>query len=99
MTVNHIKKYDDLVEEIYDEIMGAQQYAKHAMKFKADDRPLSEMYHNMARQEYNHAVTLMEHAPKVAMMDDTLKLMWERDSERMVKWMADVKSTLDMLRE
>lgn len=99
MTMHHMKKYDDIIDEIYDEIEGAQTYAKHAMKFKAEDKPLSEMYYNMARQEYNHAVELIEHAPKVAMMDETLKLMWERDSERITDWLVKVKSTLEMFRE
>lgn len=99
MTMHHLKKYDDIIDEIYDEIEGAQTYVKHALMFKAEDKPLSEMYYNMARQEYNHAINLIEHAPKIAMMDDTLKLMWERDHGRIVEWLSDVKSHLDMIRE
>lgn len=95
----HMKRYDDIVDEIYDEIMGAQQYAKKAVMFHTEDRTLSEMYHSMARQEYGHANTLIDAATRLSMTDETLRIMWERDHERMVKWMADVRSTLDMLRE
>ena len=46
-----------------------------------------------------HANTLIDAATRLSMTDETLRIMWERDHERMVKWMADVRSTLDMLRE
>lgn len=95
----HLAKYDKLVEEIYEEIMDSQNYAKCAMKYKAEDRPLSETYHTLAKQEWGHAQTLMEHAGRVAMMDETIKIMWERDHERMMNWMSDVKMRLEQLHE
>ena len=89
------RKYDKIADEIYDEIMDAQKYAKCAMKAKMDDRPLSETYHNLSKQEMNHAHMLIEHMPKVVMMDESLKPIWERDYDRMIDWISDVKILID----
>lgn len=95
----HISKYDKIVEEIYDEIMDAQKYIKCAIKHKQDDRPLSEIYHNLAKQELTHANMLIEYVPKITMLDDNIRMMWERDHERMMNWMSDVKMRLEQLHE
>lgn len=97
--MNNLSKYDRIVEEIYDEIMDAQKYVKCAIKSKAEDRPLSEVYHNLSKQEMNHAHMLIEQAPRIVMVDESLKIMWERDHARMINWLSDVKSRIEQYSE
>lgn len=95
----HIKKYDTLIEEIFDEIADMKKYAKEAIKYKNDDMSLSDTYYELAKQEHNHARLLIDHAAKVASTDETLSLMWEHERSRIIDCLAKAKNTLDMVRD
>lgn len=44
----------DLVEEIYEELEGAREYAENALRLRDKDKSLSEMYLGMAKEELGH---------------------------------------------
>lgn len=95
----HMKKYDCLIDDIHYELKAAHHYAKKAAMYKTEDKPLSALYYELAHQEMNHAIMLKEHVPKVVMMHESLPIIWERDHEHIIDWMAEVKHTLEMSRE
>lgn len=44
----------EIIEEMEDEIDGAEHYADMALKYKDRDKILSDMYYNMSTQEFKH---------------------------------------------
>lgn len=97
--MKHMKKYDTLIEEIFEEIADMKKYAKEAMKYKTEDMSLSDTYYELAKQEHNHARLLIDHAAKVAGTDETLSVMWEHERSRIIDYMAKAKNILDMVRD
>lgn len=95
----HMKKYDCLISDIRYELDAAHHYAKQYAKYKGEDRAMADLYYDLARQEFNHAVMLKEHAPKIVMLHDALPIIWERDNDHITEWMSKVKHTLEMLRD
>lgn len=50
--------YKEIYEEIWDELEGAEHYAKKAVAHKADHPEIAKLYYDMANQEMAHSVML-----------------------------------------
>lgn len=96
-----------IVEDIREELEGAEKYAKRAAHNKGSDDGLAAMYAEMAQQELTHADKLhgravemikkhrMEHGePPAAML-----AVWEWEHEKMNEQAAKIKSMIDMARK
>lgn len=102
-----MKIIKEIVEEICDELEGAEHYAKQAMKYKASDRPLADMYAKLADVELSHVSTLHEQAARLikAKRDSekevpaNMQAIWDWEHEKSVDSAARVRAVLAMYRE
>lgn len=101
-----MQRIGELVDDIYGELSGAEDYAKRAVKAKADgDSPTARAYAEMANQELGHAEKL--HAMAVseigeaersgAEVPDGMRKVWDWEHGRMVAKTAEVRTMLSML--
>ena len=90
-----------IVEYIWDETMGGEQYAMCALNNKDEDRSLAEAYISMATQELSHAETLMSHAARIISNADEehIRAIWDWEHDKVMKRMAHVKTLIDMYRK
>lgn len=58
-----MKYIDDLIEEISEELNGAMEYYEESIIYKAKGNTTrASQYHDMAKQELNHAAILRDYA-------------------------------------
>lgn len=99
--MDHMKEY---VEEIWEELNGAMEYAKLACKHKEHDRMQMAAYSEMAMQELGHVDKLCEMAEKhLASMasgadhhHEILKSVWGWEKERIMDRKTKIKSLAEM---
>lgn len=94
-----MKEIKYLVEEIKEELEGAEEYAKHAFQYMWDDRTLSETLAAIATQELSHVDAL--HAQAVRLIKAStdkppasMQAVWDWEHERMVEKTAKIKLLL-----
>lgn len=68
-----MEKLKELYEEIWEELEGAEKYAKQALAYKDKNPALAKMFHDMSQQEMNHADTIASEAEKIAAGSDSGK--------------------------
>lgn len=95
-----MKEIKYLVEEIKEELEGAEEYAKHALQYKWDDRTLSETLVAIATQELSHVDALHTQAVRLikASTDKppaAMQAVWDWEHERMMDKTAKVKALLE----
>ena len=79
-----MKKIQDLVDKIDDELKGAQEYAEEAIIYKAKgNNQWSSKYRTMAEQELNHAITIHDRAIEEI---EQIKTVYEAPAEMEKKW-------------
>lgn len=93
-----------LVEDIREEMDGAEHYAKLAMEYKAEDKPLADMYARLAEVELSHVDML--HAQAVRIIKDkkaaspetpaAMQAVWDWEHEKMVDTVSRIKVILAM---
>lgn len=91
-----------IVKQMWEETMGAEQYAMCALNTKDEDRTLAEMYHSMANQEMTHAENLMSQASRVAsLMHDEphIESIWNWERDKIMEQMAHSKYYIDAYRK
>ena len=93
-----------LVEEIKEELEGAEEYAKHALQYKPSDKTLSDALATIAAQELSHVDALHTQAVRLikAQTDKppaAMQAVWDWEHERMIERAAKVKILLDMVRK
>lgn len=102
-----MKKIAMIVEDIREELRGAEHYAKLATQYKMDDVDLADAYASMANQELSHVDSLHSQVvrvikkhraegniPPAGMME-----VWNFEHERMVDSVAKVKMLLEMYKK
>lgn len=102
-----MKKIAMIVEDIREELRGAEHYAKLATQYKHEDEDLADAYATMANQELSHVDALHTqvvrvikkhraegNAPPAGMME-----VWNFEHERMVDSVAKVKMLLEMYKK
>lgn len=66
-----MKIIKELIEQIEDEVDGAEDYAEDALKYRHDHPELAQMYHDIALQELRHVDLL--HGEVVKMIEEHRK--------------------------
>ena len=99
-----MKEIKLLVEDIREELEGAEHYAKLAAQYKTDDKALADTYATMASQEHNHVDML--HAQAVRLINEqrasgvvapaSMQAVWDWEHELMVDKTAKIRALLDM---
>ena len=92
------------IEDMWDELNGAKHYAQCAMKHKTDISR-SNMYAEMARQELSHFDNLHKSGAKMIEAHaagyadgQTLKAVWEFETDRLMDKAVKIRTMLDMAR-
>lgn len=95
-----------LVEDIQEELKGAEHYAKLATQYKDEDRALAETYAKLAGVELEHVDAL--HAQAVRLIKGQqaagvatpapMQAVWDWEHEKMVDTTARIKTMLSMFR-
>lgn len=97
-----MKRLKRLVRYIWDEAMGAAEYASCALNNKDEDRSLAEAYISMAMQELSHAETLCSHAARIAHEhpeNEHIEHIWEWEHDKLIERMAHARILIDMYRK
>lgn len=103
-----MKKIKCLVEDIAEELEGAEHYAKLATQHKEDDRALADVYAKLAGVELDHVNAL--HGQVVRIIKEykatsgketpaPMQAVWDWEHEKMVDTTARIKTMLEMYRE
>ena len=77
-----MKCMEMIMEDMADEVEGAEHYAELAVKYKDHDHDLAEMYYNMSKQEAGHAENLYAQGHRIMCKikendpEDYKKMLW-----------------------
>lgn len=102
-----MKQIKELVENIRDEISGAEKYAKAATQYKDTERMLAETYAKMADAELGHVDVL--HSQVVRIIREykeqskseapaSMQAVWDWEHEHMIDSISRIKQLLSMYR-
>ena len=94
-----------LVEDIEEELEGAEHYAKKATEHKDDDRELADVYAKLANIELDHVNAL--HGQVVRIIKEwkatsgqevpaAMQAVWDYEHERSIDKAAKIKTLLNM---
>ena len=102
-----MKAIKTLVDNMRDEMHDASKYADLALKNKDDDRELSSMYMELAKQELDHSDK--EHAQAVRLINrfrdsgktvpEAMQAVWDWEHEKLIEDRKAVEITLDLARK
>lgn len=102
-----MKQIKKIVEYIEEELEGAEDYAKEAVREKDVDKPLADMYYGLAMTEMEHVNAL--HKQAVRLIDEqkkagvqvpaSMQAVWDWEHGKQVDHSARIKSMLDQYRE
>ena len=99
-----MREIKHIVENIREELEGAEKYAKIAAKMKADDSTSASVYAEMARQELGHVDNLHKMAVRAiekqkaagVVVPPAMQAVWDWEHENMVEHTARIKTLLNM---
>lgn len=102
-----MKIIKNLVEDIKEELEGAEHYAKLATQYKDEDRALADVYAKLAGVELDHVDAL--HGQAVRLIKDykatsgketpaPMQAVWDWEHGKMVDTTARIKTMLEMYR-
>jgi rubrerythrin len=99
-----MKEIKHIVENIREELDGAEKYAKIAAKMKADNPTDASVYADMARQELGHVDNLHKMAVRAiekyratgATVPTAMQAVWDWEHEMMMDKVAHIKTLLSM---
>lgn len=100
-----MKEIKHLVEDIREELEGAEHYAKVAVKLKDTNQANSSEYAEMARQELSHVDRLHKMAVKAiekaraegVAPPASMQAVWDWEHEKMMDKTARIKTLLSMV--
>lgn len=96
-----------IVEQIEDEVEGAEEYAKLATQYKTEDKALADMYFDIANQELMHVDKLHSQVVKYIQQYKTtgkeipasMQAVWDWEHEKIVDNVTRIKLMLDMYKK
>lgn len=99
-----MKIIKNLVEDIEEELEGAEHYAKLATQYKEEDRTLADVYAKFADVELEHVDALHGQAVRMikaqkstgASAPASMQAVWDWEHEKMVDNVARIKTMLSM---
>ena len=99
-----MKIIKNIVENIREEMEGAEHYAKLATQYKDEDRALADTYCKLADAELSHVDAL--HSQAVRLIRDqkekgvevpaAMQAVWDWEHEKMVDGVARIKAMIAM---
>lgn len=103
-----MKMIAEIVEDIREEMDGAEHYAKLATQYKDEDRELADTYAKLAGIELEHVNAL--HGQVVRIIKDwkaksgeqppaAMAVIWDYEHQRAIDKSAKIKILLDMNRQ
>lgn len=103
-----MKVIKHLVEDIEEELEGAEHYAKLATQYKDEDRELADVYAKLANVELDHVNAL--HGQVVRIIKDwkaksgeeppaAMAAVWDYEHQRAIDKSAKIKILLDLYRQ
>lgn len=92
-----------IVEDIREEMTGAEHYAKLATQYKDSDKPLADMYAALAQQELGHVDTLHVQAARIIKSAQAggkeappaMQAVWDWEHTLMIDTVTKIKMLLD----
>lgn len=101
-----MKIIKELVENINEEVEGAEHYAKLATKYKDEDKVLADNYAKMAEAELTHVDSL--HTQVVRIIKDwkgkgeqvppAMQVLYDWEHERQIEKVRDIKILMSLYR-
>lgn len=96
-----MKVIKHLVEDIEEEMEGAEHYAKLATQYKDTDRTLADTYAKLASVELDHVNALHDQAVRLIKASTepapaSMQAVWDWEHEKQVDTVARIKTMLDM---
>ena len=101
-----MKEIKCLVEDIKDELEGAEHYAKLALQYKHTDRQLADIYAKLAGVESEHVTVLhdqvvrliKEHKEEGNDIPPAMQAVYDWEHEKMIDNLTRVRSIISMYR-
>lgn len=102
-----MKEIKMLVEDIREELEGAEHYAKLAAQYKTDDKSLADNYATLASQELNHVDMLHVQAARLinaqrsagVSAPASMQAVWDWEHELMIDKTAKIRALLEMYKK
>ena len=96
-----------IVEQIDEEVCGAEEYAKCATKYKVEDKSLADMYFEIANQELMHVDKLHSQVVRYIQQQKAsgketpvgMKELWDWQHAKIIDNVARIKVMLDMYKK
>ena len=101
-----MKIIQEISELIDDELQGAEEYAKWALKLREDNPGLANAFHDIATQEMNHVNILHEQVVRIIKMHRekngeppaAMMAVYDYLHKKQIEEAAEVKRLLEMYR-
>lgn len=99
-----MKVIKNLVEDIQEELEGAEHYAKLATQYKDEDKVLADNYAKLAEIELGHVNSLHEQAVRIIKAyrasgnepPEAMQAIWDWEHKRQIEWVSKIKTLLAM---
>ena len=99
-----LKAIKTIALNIREEQCDAKKYAKLALEYAGIDRALGDMYHELARQEQEHASIQHEHAVRLIgeftrsgkAVPEAMQAVWDWEHEHMIEEEIEISKMIDM---
>lgn len=99
-----MKVIKNLVEDIQEELEGAEHYAKLATQYKDEDRVLADNYAKLAEIELGHVNSLHEQAVRIIKAyrsagnepPEAMQAIWDWEHKKQIEWVSKIKTLLAM---
>ena len=94
-----MKTIQFLTEKIDDELEDAEKYVKCALRTKAENPSLSELYYKLSLEEMKHVTMLHEEVVKIIndykrehAVPEGMQILYDYLHARQIKWASKIKS-------
>lgn len=98
-------RFEKMLDQLEDELKGAEEYTKCASATKADMPDISDMYMRMANQEMEHATHLHNAIDKLVNhsngheISHEIRAVWGWQNERFMRWADKIRTHMEMARK
>ena len=94
-------RFETMLDQLEEELEGAEEYTKCAMATKAEMPDVGSMYMRMADQEMEHANNLHHAIDKLVRGEHVphdLQVVWEWQNGKYMRWAEKIRMKMEMVR-
>jgi len=94
-------RFETMLDQLEEELEGAEEYTKCAMATKAEVPDVGDMYMRMANQEMEHANNIHNAIDKLVRDDRVphdLRTVWEWQNKKFMRWAEKIRMKMEMAR-